>query len=141
MESFYRIFPAFFFFYFITVTFILKLFWTIGLLIFLMYFMILELRTWHRLWKKKAKQRAFRERRHLHVCDIWPWHVILTLQLTSNSRIHWLSDILYIFFCNWISGMTFLILSVSCLCPFVEVFNLWPWTLGWWWWWCQMMIF
>ena len=30
--------------------------------------------------KETIKQEAFRERRHLHVCDIWPWRLTLALR-------------------------------------------------------------
>ena len=29
--------------------------------------------------RSRSKQEAFRERRHLHVCALWPWHVTLIL--------------------------------------------------------------
>ena len=35
--------------------------------------------------KRKEKQEAFRERRHLHVCDLWPW--VLTLTLRYKKRL------------------------------------------------------
>ena len=34
--------------------------------------------------ERKKKQEAFRERRHLHVCDLWPWAVTLTLWSRSK---------------------------------------------------------
>ena len=31
------------------------------------------------MYERKNKQEAFRERRHIHVCELWPWVVTLTL--------------------------------------------------------------
>ena len=40
---------------------------------------------------KKMKQEAFRERRHLHVCDLLPWRVTLTLHQGQKSSCHLMS--------------------------------------------------
>ena len=37
------------------------------------------------------KQEAFRERRHLHVCDLWPWDVTLTLSQGQIGSCHEMS--------------------------------------------------
>ena len=34
------------------------------------------------------QQEAFRERRHLHVCDLWPWVVTLTLSQGLKGLCH-----------------------------------------------------
>ena len=40
-------------------------------------------------WKIiQRKQEAFRERRHLHVCDLWPWVVTLTLSQSQIGLCH-----------------------------------------------------
>ena len=48
--------------------------------VMLMWGLVGEDNVWF-LWLTKAiiQQEAFRERRHLHVCDLWPWVVTLTL--------------------------------------------------------------
>ena len=37
------------------------------------------------IWKIKKKQEAFRERRHLHVYDLWPWVVTWVVTLTLSQ--------------------------------------------------------
>ena len=46
--------------------------------------------------KKKTKQEAFRERRHLHVCDLWPWRVTLTSLKVQESLCHQMLIVLYL---------------------------------------------
>ena len=36
----------------------------------------------------QLEQEAFRERRHLHVCDLWPWVVTLTLSQGQIGLCH-----------------------------------------------------
>ena len=33
----------------------------------------------HVVTENKCQKEAFRERKHLHFCELWPWHVTLTL--------------------------------------------------------------
>ena len=50
----------------------------------------------------QLKQEAFRERRHLHVCNLWPWRVTLTLR----------QSLLWSFICTFFYNS----LKVSVLC-------------------------
>ena len=38
--------------------------------------------------KDRKRQEAFRERRHLHVCDLWPWRLTLTLVQGQENLCH-----------------------------------------------------
>ena len=37
---------------------------------------------------KEKKQEAFREQRHLRVCDLWPWVVTLTISQGQKGLCH-----------------------------------------------------
>ena len=38
----------------------------------------------------RKKQEEFRERRHLHVCDLWPWVVTLTVSQDQKGLCHYM---------------------------------------------------
>ena len=76
-------------------------------------------------WKKK--QEAFRERRHLHVCDLWPWRVTLTLLQGQESLCHWmLHIILYLSIRYDVYGFITLQHIPICLLYVTLDLHLWP---------------
>ena len=73
--------------------------------------------------KKKKKEEAFRERRHLHVCDLWPCGVTLTFCVGKKNWYHKMSLIvLYLLQYDVYGSNTF---NIS---PFYLTFHLhmWP---------------
>ena len=59
-------------------------------IVFSMFNLLPNKQTWKTKTKKK-KQEAFREHRYLHVCDLWPWVVTLTLShlvKTASKSVH-----------------------------------------------------
>ena len=50
-----------------------------------------SLNNYHSKNKTKKKQETFREHRHLHVCDLWPWIVTLTLSQGQKDSCHSMS--------------------------------------------------
>ena len=72
------------------------------------------------------QQEAFRERRHLHVCDLWPWRVTLTLLQGQESYVI-RCRLLY---CALIPGMMNLNVTVCEIWPLIHFvtfdLHLWP---------------
>ena len=64
-------------------------------------------------------QKAFRERRHLHVCDLWPWVVTLTLCQDYVIRCRLL-------YCSLVPGMMSVSVIVCEIWPLVYFHDLWP---------------
>ena len=74
----------------------------------------------------RKKQEAFRERRHLHVCDLRPWRVILTLTSKVKKAYVIRCRLLY---CALVPGMSVkvIVCEVWTLINFVTfALHLWP---------------
>ena len=70
------------------------------------------------LWQRKStKKETFRERRHLQVCDLWPWVVTLTLDQGQKGLCHQMSLIIY--YCTLLPGMMSMGLLLYEISPFV----------------------
>ena len=63
----------------------------------------------------KDEQEAFRERRHLHVCDLWPWVVKKAYVIRCR-----------LLYCTLVPGMMSVNVIVSEIWPLVYFCDLWP---------------
>ena len=72
--------------------------------------------------KINEKQEAFRERRHLHVCDLWPW--VVTLTLSQGQKAY---DIKCRLLCCTLVPDTMSVSVIVCeIWPLVHCCDLWP---------------
>ena len=74
---------------------------------------------------KRIIKEAFRERRHFHVCDLWPWVVTLLLSQGQKGLCHYSCCLLY---CTLVPGIMSVSVIVCKIWPFVHFcdLRLWP---------------
>ena len=68
------------------------------------------------------EQEAFRERRHFHICNLWPW--IMTLTLSQVKKVY---VIIYcLLYCALVPGMMSVNVIVWEMWPLIHFCYLWP---------------